>query len=223
MNKSKILEFFDADKVTVPVNIVGVGAIGSNVAVTLARMGYNTLHIWDFDTVEAHNITNQMYTESQVGKSKVDACEENILAINPQCKVIKHAEGLQPDYTINGIVFMCVDNIDLRREIVEANKMNKYCLCISDFRMRLTDAQYYFADMHKSDEVKRMLKTMQFSHDEAKEATPKSACNVELSVIYNVNLIVALGVANVTKWILGQEDYKKTIFTDANIMEVQVF
>ena len=37
---------------------------------------------------------------------------------------------------------------------------------------------------------------MDFTHEEAKDATPKSACNVELSVIYTVKTITALGVAN---------------------------
>ena len=104
------------------------------------------------------------------------------------------------------------------------NQRNKYCACISDFRMRLTDAQYYFADMQKPEDVKRLLKTMQFTHDEAKDATPKSACNVELSVIYNVSCIVALGLANVTNWLRTQgENYKRTIYTDLDYMEVQVF
>lgn len=222
MNKSKILEFFDATTVKVPVNVVGVGAVGSNVALNLAHMGFEELHIWDFDTVEAHNITNQMYTEDQIGMLKVEACAQNIKAINPNCDVIIHPEGLVDDYTINGIVFLCVDNIDLRREIVEANQYNKYCKCISDFRMRLTDAQYYFADMQKPKDVDKLLRTMQFSHDEAKEATPKSACNVELSVIYTVNAICALGVANVIKWI-SEKNYNFTILLDTNIMELQVF
>ena len=88
--------------------------------------------------------------------------------------------------------------------------------------MRLTDAQYYFADMQKPKDVDKLLRTMQFSHDEAKEATPKSACNVELSVIYTVNAICALGVANVIKWI-SEKNYNFTILLDTNIMELQVF
>lgn len=224
MNKAKIAEFFDADKVTVAVNVVGVGAVGSNVAIALAHMGFNEITLWDFDTVEPHNITNQMFTVDQIGMLKVDAVEASIKAVNPDCNVIKHKEGLRDDYTLSGIVFLCVDNIDLRRKIVEENQRNKYCACISDFRMRLTDAQYYFADMQKPEDVKRLLKTMQFTHDEAKDATPKSACNVELSVIYNVSCIVALGVANVTNWLRTQgENYKRTIYTDLDYMEVQVF
>ena len=49
MNKAKIAEFFDADKVTVAVNVVGVGAVGSNVAIALAHMGFNEITLWDFD------------------------------------------------------------------------------------------------------------------------------------------------------------------------------
>ena len=52
-----------------------------------------------------------------------------------------HSEGWT-DEVINGYVFLCVDNIDLRRKIVETNQHNPNCIAFFDFRMRLTDAQH---------------------------------------------------------------------------------
>ena len=102
---------------------------------------------------------------------------------------------------LNGIIILCVDNIDLRREIVKANRYNPYCDLFLDFRMRLTDAQHYLADAHQPYQVDNLLNTMDFSHEEAHEATPTSACGVELSVVYTVK-------AQRLVWLIWLTSYK---------------
>jgi molybdopterin/thiamine biosynthesis adenylyltransferase len=223
MDRSKLLEFFDASQYDMPFNVVGCGAIGSHVCEELARLGIEDIHLYDFDTVDAHNITNQMFTQADIDKNKIDVCKEMIHAINPAASVTLYPRGIEEPYVCNGILILCVDNIDLRRAIVEANRYNPYCKAILDFRMRLTDAQHYFADASDTFQVDNLLSTMDFSHDEAKEATPTSACGVELSVVYTVKTITALGTANLVKWLLGQEDYKTMILADMNTFHVDAF
>lgn len=220
MNRAKILEYFDATSVPYPVHIVGCGAIGSHVCELVARLGFPSVDIYDFDTVEEHNITNQMFTAYDVGAKKVDACAMMMNDINPDMDIEIHYDGLKAPYVVNGIVIMCVDSVALRNEIVNANKSNPNCICISDFRMRLTDAQYYFAEMKNKFEVQALLASMNFTSGEAKEATPKSACGVELSVVYTVKAITSLGMANLVKWMQQQDDYKTTILVDMNSMIV---
>lgn len=223
MNTSKVLEYFDAsDKVKAPIQIIGCGAIGSHVAEQLTRLGCDNIHLWDFDTVEAKNVANQMFLDSDIGSRKVDAVEAMMKAINPQINVTKHPKGIMPPYIVNGHIFLCVDNIDLRREIITANVNNPYAIGFHDFRMRLTDAQYYYAARNDSAAVDNLLKSMNFSHDEAKEATRISACGVELSVIYTVKNIVTYGMCNFVRGCLGLE-CKNVILTDMNLMEVQAF
>lgn len=220
MNKSKILEFFDASQVKEDINIVGCGSIGSHVCEQLARMGFESIHIWDFDTVSAHNITNQMFYENQIGMKKTEAVTEMMKSINPLINIEQHTEGLQEPYIINGYIFLCVDSIELRKAIVEANMYNTNIKAIFDFRMRLVDAQYYAAT--KDYEFEEMLKTMDFTHEEAHNATPMSACGVELSVIYAPKTIVSLGIANFVKMTQGT-DYKNLILVDMNTFELQSF
>ena len=62
--------------------------------------------------------------------------------------------------------------------------------------MRLTDAQFYFADWGDSEMVENLIKSMQFSHEEATESTPLSACGTELSVVYTVKVITSVGIHN---------------------------
>ena len=206
MNKSKVLEYFDANEACkAPIHIIGCGAIGSHVAEQLTRLGCTNIHLWDFDKVEPKNITNQMFMDSDIGKDKVDAVEAMMKNINAEVEVTKHSKGIAAPYIVNGYIFLCVDNIDLRRAIVEANKNNPNCICFHDFRMRLTDAQYYFANRSEKAQVDNLLASMAFTHEEAIEATPKSACGVELSVIYTVKNIVTYGMRNFVGFLQGQQ------------------
>lgn len=223
MDRSKVLEYFDAAlEVKAPIHIIGCGAIGSHVAEQLTRLGCSDIHLWDFDTVESKNITNQMFLDSDVGKAKVDAVEAMMKSINNSIVITKHSKGITAPYIVNGHVFLCVDNIDLRREIVQANQNNPYCIAFHDFRMRLTDAQYYFADRSNYDQVKNLLTSMNFTQEESLEATPKSACGVELSVIYTVKNIVTYGVCNFVNFCRGMLP-KNTIFADMKTMTVDAF
>lgn len=218
MNRSKILEFFNADDIKEQIHVVGTGAIGSNICIQLARIGVNTVHIYDFDTVSAHNITNQCFDEADIGLPKVEAIARKMRNINPEMVVHIHSEGLTEPYICNGYVFMCVDKIELRREIVEAAKYNNQCKAVFDFRMRLTDAQYYCA--YEDWQYNELLNTMDFTHEEATESTPRSACGVELSVYYAPNVITSLGIANFIK-LTQNEEVANMILIDMNTYELQ--
>lgn len=66
MNLSKSLEFFDPLNINESIHIIGIGAMGSRIAELLVRLGIPKIHIWDMDTVEDKNITNQLYTHSSL-------------------------------------------------------------------------------------------------------------------------------------------------------------
>lgn len=224
MNKAKVLEFFDGAAITEDIHVVGAGAIGSHVLEQLARIGCERIHIWDFDVVSEHNITNQMFIDSDVGLPKVEAVYNMMVAINPDLKgrIVLHNEALKEPYLLNGYIFMCVDNIDVRKAIVTANQYNMNAKVIFDFRMRLTDAQHYAANLRSSDDVKRLLSTMNFTQEESKAATPVSACGVELSVVYNVKTIVSFGICNFTNYVQTKE-LKKVILVNMAMFSVDAF
>lgn len=220
MDLSKSYEFFKPDMLESRVHIIGCGAIGSTVAENLVRFGITKITMYDFDTVEAHNIANQMFRHTDIGKLKIDALAEYLTEINPECasdlKLVKDGWTGQ---RLSGYVFLCVDNIDLRREIATACKENTFVKGMFDFRMRLTDAQHYAADWSDQKMVETFIKSMGFSHDEAKEATPVSACNITLSVVPTVREVVALGVSNFINFVKGGP-LKKMILIDAFAFDV---
>ena len=63
---------------------------------------------------------------------------------------------------------------------------------------------------------------MQFSHDEAKEETPVSACGVTLGVATTVRLICALGVNNYINFVKGK-GIKKLILIDGFNFDLMSF
>lgn len=78
------------------VGIVGAGGLGSNCACALVRAGLTSLVIADFDVVSESNLDRQFYFRSQIGMPKVDALEANLLAIEPNVRVVKLATRIQP-------------------------------------------------------------------------------------------------------------------------------
>ena len=72
------------------VGIAGLGGLGSNIALLLARSGVGRLVVADFDTVELSNIHRQGYPLSSVGMKKTDAVALEIERVNPWCTVEKH-------------------------------------------------------------------------------------------------------------------------------------
>jgi sulfur carrier protein ThiS adenylyltransferase len=76
------------------VGIAGLGGLGSNVAIALARVGVGTLILVDFDVVEPSNLNRQQYFVHQIGMTKVEALQENISKINPSVKILAYREKL---------------------------------------------------------------------------------------------------------------------------------
>lgn len=215
MDLSKSYEYFQPEKMDDRVHIIGCGSVGSTVAENLARSGVTKFTLWDFDLVEPHNLANQMFRHKDIGKPKTEALLDILCDINLD---VKDDTKLQNEgwkgQQLSGFVFLCVDNIDLRREIVEKHFDSPYVKAMFDFRTRLEDAQHYAADWSDYKMKKDFLSSMNFSHDEAKEETPVSACNVTLSVCPTVRIICAYGVANFMNFWNGKP-IKKLILAGA--------
>ena len=223
LNLSKSYDFFKPEDCKDRIHIIGCGSVGSALAELLARFGLTKLTLYDFDTVEPKNLANQMFCQEHISMSKVDALANILSEINPE---IKDNVKLLPDgYTdqkLSGYVFLCVDNIELRREIAVKNKNNPYIKAMFDFRTRLTDAQHFAADWKNIKMVDDFINSMNFTHKEAAAETPVSACNVTLSVAPTVRIICAYGVANFINFVKSGE-LKKLILMDAFSFTVDAF
>ena len=215
LDLAKSYDFFKPEMYRERIHIIGCGSVGSTVAELLARFGIAKLSLYDFDIVIPHNLANQMFRQEHIGMPKVDALAAMLNEINPE--IAGNSKVVRDGYKgqrLSGYVFLCVDNIDLRREIATANKDNPHIRAMFDFRTRLTDAQHYAADWSDVKMVGDFIRSMGFTHDEAAAETPVSACNVALSVAPTVRVICALGVANFVNCVKGG-DLRKFIQIDA--------
>ena len=221
MNLAKSFEFFDPTTFQDYAHIIGCGSVGSTVAELIARFGITNVVLYDFDVVEEHNLVNQMFTQKDLYKPKVKAVKENLLAINPDMNIVVCEEGWTGQ-KLSGYIFLCVDNIDLRRKIVTENKFNNTIKAVFDFRTGLTDCQHYAADWSRMEDKKALLEQMKFTHEEAKAATPVSACGVTLCVAPTVRLVANIGVCNFINFVKG-EGLKKAFVADAFKFFVEEF
>ena len=76
------------------VAICGLGGLGSNIAIALARAGIGKLILCDFDRVDITNLHRQQYKASQIGMFKTVALAENLGEIAPYISLEVHAERI---------------------------------------------------------------------------------------------------------------------------------
>lgn len=205
MDLAKSYEVFQPEKVTDRIHIIGCGAGGSTIAELLARYGLTQITLYDDDVVDSHNIANQMYRYGDIGKPKVEALASIICEINPDAhEDLRLVNERYVDQRLSGYVFLCVDRIETRKEIVMRHRNNTNIKAMFEFRNRLYDAQHRAADWSRPEQIADLLKSMQFSHEDAMRDTPVNACNLPLSVAPTLRLISSYGVANFTNFVTGK-------------------
>ena len=82
---------------TAVVAICGLGGLGSNIAIALARAGIGKLILIDFDRVDITNLHRQQYKADQIGMYKTDALADNLREIAPYIELEAHTERITED------------------------------------------------------------------------------------------------------------------------------
>lgn len=114
--------------------IIGLGGLGSPVALYLAAAGVGELHLADFDTVDLTNLQRQVIHDSaSVGMSKVDSALQRLQAINPEVSLVAHRQALDEDSLVAAVaavdlVLDCSDNFSTREAV------NAACVAASTSR-----------------------------------------------------------------------------------------
>ncbi|QVE18010.1 MULTISPECIES: molybdopterin-synthase adenylyltransferase MoeB [Pseudomonas] len=103
--------------------IVGLGGLGSPVALYLAAAGVGELHLADFDSVDLTNLQRQVIHDSHsIGQAKVDSAMARLTAINPEVTLVAHRAALDADSlsaAVQGVdlVLDCSDNFSTREAV----------------------------------------------------------------------------------------------------------
>lgn len=115
------------------VDVIGVGAIGRQVALQLVALGVRNLRLIDFDRVEETNVTTQGYLAEDIGKRKVEATADFVRRIDPAIAVMTICDRFRSRNGVREVVFCCVDSISARAAIWRT--VQESCLFWCDGRM----------------------------------------------------------------------------------------
>ena len=174
--------------------VIGVGAIGRQVALQLASIGVRRLQLIDFDRVDLTNITTQGYLQEDVGESKVLATSRAIARLDPNVEVESIADRFRPKSEIGQAVFCCVDSIADRGAIWKTVRNSNGFW--TDGRMLGEIIRILVA----ADEKSRQYYPMTLFS--ASEAHP-GHCTAR-STIYTANIAAGLMIHQFTRWLRGQ-------------------
>ena len=105
------------------VAICGLGGLGSNISISLARAGVGKLILIDFDRVDITNLHRQQYKANQIGRYKTDALKENLLEIAPYVEIKTITEKITEknfSHLLQGADIICeaFDNADAKAMLV---------------------------------------------------------------------------------------------------------
>ena len=128
--RQQLIEGWDQDTLSNScIMIVGIGALGCEIAKDFALMGIGKLILVDLDTIEISNLSRQMlFRPGDEGRSKAEVAAERIKEMNPYLKVDYHFEKLQKlpvsVFEEADVIIAALDNFNARLDL------NKLCLRI---------------------------------------------------------------------------------------------
>jgi sulfur carrier protein ThiS adenylyltransferase len=171
--------------------VVGIGAIGRQVALQLSAMGIPWLQLVDHDSVDASNLASQGYLEADLGTPKVEATARLCKQINTDAQIHWARQPFRRSMETGNIVFCAVDRIHTRRLIWEA----------------VGDRISFFSDGRMNAEVLRILAACDLESREYYPTTLFSAdeafvgpCTAK-TTIYCANIAAGLMIAQFTKYL----------------------
>ena len=183
--------------------VIGVGAIGRQVAIQLAAIGISRLDLVDPDTVNIENLAPQAYFPQDLGQPKATATAQLCRTIYPEIQLETYPERFRrssvktlpftEDPDQRTAVFCCVDDMEVRKLIWES----------------LRQQIRFFADGRMAAEVVRVLASDQPALDAHYSATLFGqsqayigSCTAK-STVYAASIAAGLMLSQFTRWLRG--------------------
>jgi hypothetical protein len=201
MNTTPDSDRFERQRELVPLDrltevraaVIGVGAIGRQVALQLAAIGTRRIQLVDFDQVDLTNVTTQGYLANDVGRSKVSATTTAIQGLDPAIRVDTVADRYRPKLVLGEAVFCCVDSITARGAIWRS--AGRECQFWCDGRMLGEIIRVLVAADARG---RAHYPTTLFAQSDAEPGR----CTAR-STIYTASIAAGLMVHQFTRWLRG--------------------
>lgn len=176
------------------VAVAGLGGIGSNTAVSLARSGIGHIHLVDFDTVDLTNLNRQAYTIEHLGRLKTEALKELLLNINPYLNITIETVKVTEENAVEifkeyPIVCEAFDNPDNKAILV--NTLLANC---KDMKIVSSSGMAGYESSNKI-ETKRIMKNLYLCGDRVTDAYAGiglMAGRVNICAGHEANMVIRL-------------------------------
>jgi molybdopterin/thiamine biosynthesis adenylyltransferase len=149
--------------------------------------------LWDYDVVESHNIPNQMFGVLMVGENKATAMADTI-QLNTG---ITHAvKGKWEGEALSGVVMCCVDNMDVRRKVLESMTSGMFI----EVRMGVYHGQVFSIDPEDPEACDFWMDN--WCGDDVVEE--KSACGTSLTIGSTAALLASIANWQLINYMNGE-------------------
>lgn len=189
-----------------PIAIVGAGAMGSMIAMGLAKCGFSDMTVFDYDKVSVENQSCSMYRPKDIGRPKVEALAEIIKESSMvQIKTIEDKFGGNP---ARGVVFTAVDSMEARASIWMAHKRSKVTVMFIDPRMSAEAGQIYAIRPSDDEDITVYEKTLHTDAEGVQEACTAKA------TMYTSYLLPGQCIKTLKSFLTGSEQYDRITLWD---------
>jgi molybdopterin/thiamine biosynthesis adenylyltransferase len=197
---------FDEAKADVPITVIGAGSLGSWAVLGLAKLGFKDITVFDFDTVELHNVPNQLYRPSTVGMFKAIALQQEVSGMT-NIAVRGYAERFTIQ-ELTPIVICLVDNMEVRERVFKRCCVNATVKVFIDGRMGGQSYRVYAVDTSKPED-QELYKRNWYPDEQGSQ----EECTAR-GVGYNA-VSCAMDVVNLAKRSVMGEKYPREIVSDS--------
>lgn len=204
--------FLENDKI----HVIGAGALGSHFVDTLASMGIQNLVVYDDDTVENHNLPNQIYRLQDVGKPKVEALKQYVKE-KMGYDIEARNERVEKIENLSGYLCLCVDSMQVRKDIILNNaRLNPRVKMVVESRMGISQGQVFNFDPNNRLHLKKWMDKW-YSDEDALE----SPCNSK-SIAVTAKLIASIAAARIVIYARQQagRDNENTVLYNESVAHI---
>ncbi len=200
LNLSQQMELFDPGLAR-PVTVIGAGSVGSQVVSMLARLGATDITIWDADSVESHNVPMSAYGPEHLGRYKVEALRDLVLAqTGIEINIRRQMYNGEP---LRSSVVCCVDTMAARGLIFEQVNNNPLVDLLVDTRTSEEYLEVYSVRPCDADETRQYAKLLY------PDSTALRFMCGKHGVIYVTSLTAAVAVSRLTTaWKGGKNKWR---------------
>lgn len=199
LDYKKQINLINVMEVKTPIHVIGCGALGSWIVFFLNKMGFDNVTVYDFDTVEEHNLPNQMFKEEDIGLKKVYAMEDIIQNFNyddyRNYRFVTDKVGRKDVKKMEGIIFSAVDSMRTRELIYKGFRENDKLEMFLDGRLSIYG--YYTYAVTKDSEFK--YEDTLYSDEEAEV----SACGVSQTALPSAVMCASTMIMNMIEYLNG--------------------